>query len=112
MKRQDHYATLKIDRCASCAEIRQAYRRLAQRFHPDVSKDKDGERKFKNVAEAYRTLKHPESKAPYDHQIKNICSGGVEVRNADQLEMNNLNHVFSMWHSWSWFWLTGGGNIK
>lgn len=74
MKRQDHYSTLQVDRCASCAEIKSAFRTLAQRFHPDVTKDQEGERKFKEVAEAYRTLKRSDSKLAYDHQIDNICT--------------------------------------
>ncbi|MBK7414451.1 MAG: DnaJ domain-containing protein [Dechloromonas sp.] len=76
MKRQNHYTTLRVDRCASCAEIKSAFRILAQRFHPDVTKDRDGEQKFKAVAEAYRTLKRPDSKIAYDHQINNICARG------------------------------------
>lgn len=57
------YKILGIDRRASGDEIKNAYRRLANRFHPDVSDDSDGERKFKVVAEAYKTLKCPETRA-------------------------------------------------
>ena len=39
MSRQNYYATLQIDRCASCAEIKSAFRTLAQRFHPDVTEE-------------------------------------------------------------------------
>lgn len=73
MKQRNHYSTLHIDRCASCAEIKSAFRILAQRFHPDVTTDQDGERKFKDVAEAYRTLRRPDSKLAYDHQIDNLA---------------------------------------
>lgn len=64
MKARNHYSTLSIDRCATCDEIKRAYRTLAKRFHPDVTDDLDGEAKFKDVAEAYRTLKYPENGWP------------------------------------------------
>jgi DnaJ-class molecular chaperone len=110
MKHQDHYATLKIDRCASCEEIKQAYRRLARKFHPDVTSDKNGERKFKSVAEAYRTLKYPESRVPYDHLIKNICGDNGNSLEPDQVDLNYFNKVAAIWHFWPWFWLTHGSN--
>lgn len=104
MKVQDHYATLSIDRCASGAEIKRAYRTLAQRFHPDVTEDADGERKFKDVAEAYRTLKQPESRFAYDLQIHNFCDGRMAVRAASLLEMDLFNCSLILWCYWSWFW--------
>jgi curved DNA-binding protein len=66
MKYTDYYAALGVERGASADEIRKAYRRLAQKFHPDVSKEPDAEAKFKEVAEAYQTLKDPEKRAAYD----------------------------------------------
>lgn len=66
MKTQDHYSILGLDRSASGNEIKMAYRRLAQRFHPDVTEDPNGESRFKAVAEAYRTLKRVETRAAYD----------------------------------------------
>jgi curved DNA-binding protein len=66
MKYTDYYAALGVERGASAAEIKKAYRRLAQKFHPDVSKEPDAEAKFKEVAEAYGTLKDPEKRAAYD----------------------------------------------
>ncbi len=56
MKFKDYYATLGIERGASDGDIKKAYRRLARKFHPDVSKEKGAEEKFKEVAEAYQTL--------------------------------------------------------
>jgi curved DNA-binding protein len=66
MKYKDYYAILGVKRDASADEIRKAYRKLAQKYHPDVSKDPEGEEKFKEVAEAYQTLKDAEKRKAYD----------------------------------------------
>jgi curved DNA-binding protein len=66
MKYTDYYAALGVERAASQDEIKKAYRRLAQKYHPDVSKEADAETRFKEVAEAYQTLKDPEKRAAYD----------------------------------------------
>ncbi len=66
MKYKDYYAILGVKRDASADDIKAAYRRLARKFHPDVSKEKDAEDKFKEMAEAYETLKDPEKRAAYD----------------------------------------------
>ncbi|HTU67819.1 MAG TPA: DnaJ C-terminal domain-containing protein [Steroidobacteraceae bacterium] len=66
MKYTDYYAALGVERGASADEIKKAYRRLAQKYHPDVSKEPDAEAKFKEVAEAYGTLKDAEKRAAYD----------------------------------------------
>ena len=66
MKYKDYYATLGVERGATPDDIKKAYRKLARKFHPDVSKEKDAEEKFKAVAEAYETLKDAEKRAAYD----------------------------------------------
>jgi curved DNA-binding protein len=66
MKYKDYYATLGVDRNAGADEIKRAYRKLARKYHPDVSKEKDAEEKFKEVSEAYETLRDAEKKAAYD----------------------------------------------
>jgi len=66
MKYKDYYATLGVGRDATTEAIKKAYRKLAHKYHPDVSKDPEGEEKFKAVAEAYETLKSPEKRAAYD----------------------------------------------
>ena len=55
MKYADYYAALGVERGASADEIRKAYRRLAQKHHPDVSKEPGAEERFKEIAEAYQT---------------------------------------------------------
>jgi curved DNA-binding protein len=66
MKFKDYYQALGLERTASVDDVKKAYRKLAHRYHPDVSKDPQGEEKFKEVAEAYATLKDPEKRAAYD----------------------------------------------
>ncbi len=66
MKYKDYYAILGVTRTASDDEIKAAYRKLARKYHPDVSKEKEAEAKFKEMAEAYQTLKDPEKRAAYD----------------------------------------------
>ena len=66
MKYKDYYAVLGVKREAGADEIKTAYRRLARKYHPDVSKEKDTEEKFKEVQEAYEALRDPEKRAAYD----------------------------------------------
>ena len=66
MKYKDYYAILGIERAADADTVKKAYRKLARKYHPDVSKDPKGEEKFKDVAEAYQTLKDTEKRAAYD----------------------------------------------
>lgn len=66
MKYKDYYAALGVARDASDAAIKSAYRKLAQKYHPDVTRDPQGEEKFKEIAEAYQTLRDPEKRAAYD----------------------------------------------
>jgi curved DNA-binding protein len=66
MKYKDYYQALGIERSATIDDIKKAYRKLAHLYHPDVSKDPNGEEKFKEIAEAYATLKNTEKRQEYD----------------------------------------------
>ena len=66
MKYKDYYQTLGVERTATAQDIKKAYRKLAHQFHPDVSKDPEGEEKFKDIAEAYSTLKNQDKRQEYD----------------------------------------------
>ncbi len=66
MQFKDYYDTLGVKPDASAADIKSAYRRLARKFHPDVSKEAGAEEKFKAVNEAYEALKEPERRKSYD----------------------------------------------
>jgi curved DNA-binding protein len=66
MKFKDYYAALGVARDADADTIKKAYRKLAREYHPDVSSSPDTEAKFKEIGEAYATLKDPEKRAAYD----------------------------------------------
>ncbi len=66
MEFKDYYKTLDVSRDATAEEIKKAFRRLARKYHPDVSKEADAEHKMKEVNEAYAVLSDPEKRAAYD----------------------------------------------
>ena len=67
MEYKDYYNILGVGREANQDEIKRAYRKLARKYHPDVSKEPNAEERFKEVNEAYEVLKDSEKRAAYDH---------------------------------------------
>lgn len=72
---KDYYKVMGLERDASEADVKRAYRKLARKFHPDVSKEADAETRFKELGEAYAVLKDPEKRAAYDQLGANWKSG-------------------------------------
>ena len=66
MEYKDYYKTMGIERNATQDEVKRAYRKLARKYHPDVSKETDAELKFKDLGEANEVLSDPEKRAAYD----------------------------------------------
>jgi curved DNA-binding protein len=75
MDYKDYYAVMGVAREATQDEIKRAYRKLARKFHPDVSKEANAERRFKELGEAYEVLKDPEKRAAYDQLGKDWRAG-------------------------------------
>ena len=72
---QDYYEALEVPRDASEDEVRQAYRRLARRYHLDVNKEPGAEDRFKQISEAYEVLRDPEKPERYDRLGANWRAG-------------------------------------
>ena len=75
MQFKDYYDVMGVDKNATPEDIKRAHRKLARKFHPDVSKEKDAETRFKAVAEAYDVLKDPERRAAYNDAALNQRAG-------------------------------------
>lgn len=72
---KDYYKIMGVERDASQDDIKRAYRKLARKYHPDVSKEADAEARFKDLGEAYAVLKDPEKRAAYDQLGANWKAG-------------------------------------
>ena len=75
MEFKDYYDIIGVARDATQDEIKRAYRKLARKYHPDVSKEKDADERFKELGEAYEVLKDPEKRAAYDQLGANWQQG-------------------------------------
>jgi curved DNA-binding protein len=72
---KDYYKIMDVDKTAAQDEIKKSYRKLARKFHPDVSNEKDAETRFKEINEAYEVLRDKEKRAAYDQLGSNWKSG-------------------------------------
>ena len=63
---KDYYKIMEVAENASSDEIKKSYRKLARKYHPDVSKEAGAEDKFKELGEAYEVLKDPQKRGEYD----------------------------------------------
>lgn len=75
MKFKDYYEVLGVARDASDDDIKRAYRKLARKYHPDVSKEANAEDRFKELGEAYEVLRDPEKRAAYDRLGSRYAAG-------------------------------------
>ena len=73
---KDYYAALGVERTAGDDDIRKAYRKLARKYHPDVSKEADADAKMREINEARDVLSDPEKRAAYDQLADHVARGG------------------------------------
>lgn len=108
MTQRDYYEILEISRTAGQTEIKQAYRKMAMRYHPDRNPDdKEAEMKFKEAAEAYEVLRDPEKKARYDrfgHAGMGAMGGGFG--NAEDI-FSHFSDIFG-----DLFGFSSGGGLR
>jgi molecular chaperone DnaJ len=107
---RDYYELLGVERSASEAEIKKAFRRLARELHPDVNKEADAQERFRAVAEAYEVLSDAERRQLYDRfGHAGLRRGGFAPTNVD---FSNLSDIFSVFFGDDLFTRNRGGRAR
>ena len=95
---RDYYETLGVSRDADKEEIKQAYRRLARKYHPDVNKESGAEERFKEINRAYDVLSEPEVRARYDRfaeaGVSGAAAAGAGAGFQDMGDMSGFADIF------------------
>ena len=95
MNKRDYYEVLGVDKNASEADIKSAFRKLAKKYHPDVSKEENAAEKFKEAQEAYAVLSDPEKRKQYDqfgHSAFTNDNGGFS--GFEGFDFSNVSDIF------------------
>lgn len=96
MNKRDYYEVLGVDKNASEADIKSAFRKLAKRYHPDVSKEENAAEKFKEAQEAYAVLSDPQKRKQYDqfghNAFNNNGAGGFS--GFEGFDFGNVSDIF------------------
>ncbi len=86
---KDYYKVLGVEKTASDADIKKAYKKLAKQHHPDINKSPDAERKFKDISEAYNVLGDPEKRRKYDTIGSNFQSHRQQGGSSDNFNWSD-----------------------
>ena len=97
MNKRDYYEVLGVSKTATDAEIKSAFRKLAKKYHPDVSKEENAAEKFKEVQEAYAVLSDPEKRKKYDqfgHSAFQNNGGAGGFQGFDGFDFGDMGDIF------------------
>lgn len=92
MEHKDYYKVMGLEKSASQEDIKRTYRKLARKYHPDVSKEPDALSKFKELGQAYEVLKDPEKRKKYD-QYGQFWQSGAQGQDNPSYQYNHQGDV-------------------